>query len=41
MQFMSARFNFHRGVTPKVQPDLTAFSVLAPMVEEEPVAAEG
>ena len=28
------------GVTPKVQPDLTAFSVLAPMVEEEPVAAE-
>jgi large subunit ribosomal protein L25 len=29
-----------QGVTPKVQPDLTAFSVLAPMVEEEPVAAE-
>jgi large subunit ribosomal protein L25 len=28
------------GVTPKVQPDLTAFSVLAPTVEEEPVAAE-
>ncbi len=31
------------GVTAKVQPDLTAFSVLAPVVEEEPVpiAAEG
>jgi large subunit ribosomal protein L25 len=31
------------GVTPKVQLDLTAFSVLAPAVEEEPVpvAAEG
>ena len=29
-----------QGVTSKVQPDLTAFSVLAPMVEEEPVAAE-
>src|SRR5438132_9797473 len=28
------------GVTPKVQLDLTAFSVLAPVVEEEPVAAE-
>jgi len=28
------------GVTIKVQPDLTAFSVLAPVVEEEPVAAE-
>jgi large subunit ribosomal protein L25 len=28
------------GVTAKVQPDLTAFSVLAPVVEEEPVAAE-
>jgi large subunit ribosomal protein L25 len=27
------------GVTTKVQPDLTAFSVLAPAVEEEPVAA--
>ena len=27
------------GVTPKVQLDLTAFSVLAPTVEEEPVAA--
>jgi large subunit ribosomal protein L25 len=27
------------GVTAKVQPDLTAFSVLAPVVEEEPVAA--
>jgi large subunit ribosomal protein L25 len=27
------------GVTAKVQPDLTAFSVLAPAVEEEPVAA--
>src|SRR5207245_9756810 len=26
--------------TPKVQLDLTAFSVLAPVVEEEPVAAE-
>jgi large subunit ribosomal protein L25 len=28
------------GVAVKVQPDLTAFSVLAPAVEEEPVAAE-
>jgi len=28
------------GVTSKVQPDLTAFSVLAPTVEEEPTAAE-
>jgi large subunit ribosomal protein L25 len=28
------------GVTAKVQPDLTAFSVLAPVVEEEAVAAE-
>ena len=28
------------GVTAKVQPDLTAFSVLAPVVEEEPVVAE-
>jgi large subunit ribosomal protein L25 len=28
------------GVAPKVQLDLTAFSVLAPVVEEEPVAAE-
>src|SRR5467141_205933 len=28
------------GVTSKVQPDLTAFSVLAPTVEEEPVVAE-
>jgi len=27
------------GVTTKVQPDLTAFSVLAPTVEEEPAAA--
>jgi large subunit ribosomal protein L25 len=27
------------GVTAKVQPDLTAFSVVAPAVEEEPVAA--
>jgi large subunit ribosomal protein L25 len=27
------------GVTAKVQPDLTAFSVGAPVVEEEPVAA--
>jgi large subunit ribosomal protein L25 len=27
------------GVTTRVQPDLTAFSVLAPTVEEEPVAA--
>ena len=27
------------GVTTKTQPDLTAFSVLAPTVEEEPVAA--
>jgi large subunit ribosomal protein L25 len=31
---------FPPGVTPKVQPDLTAFSVLAPAVEEEPVVAE-
>jgi large subunit ribosomal protein L25 len=31
---------FPQGVTPKVQPDLTAFSVVAPVVEEEPVAAE-
>jgi large subunit ribosomal protein L25 len=28
------------GVTTRVQPDLNAFSVLAPTVEEEPVAAE-
>src|SRR5260370_33063676 len=28
------------GGTSKVQPDLTAFSVLAPTVEEEPVLAE-
>jgi large subunit ribosomal protein L25 len=28
------------GVTSKVPPDLTAFSVLAPTVEEEPAAAE-
>jgi large subunit ribosomal protein L25 len=28
------------GVTAKVQLDLTAFSVLAPVVEEEPVAAQ-
>jgi len=28
------------GVTPKVQLELTVFSVLAPVVEEEPVAAE-
>ena len=27
------------GVTAKAQPDLTVFSVLAPVVEEEPVAA--
>jgi len=27
------------GVTTRMQPDLTAFSVLAPAVEEEPVAA--
>src|SRR5205085_5980066 len=31
---------FPSGVTPKVPPDLTAFSVLAPTVEEEPVVAE-
>jgi len=31
---------FPPGVTPKVQPDLTAFSLLAPVVEEEPVVAE-
>jgi len=28
------------GVSTRVQPDLTAFSVLAPTVEEEPVVAE-
>jgi hypothetical protein len=28
------------GVTAKVQLDLTAFSVVAPVVEEEPVVAE-
>jgi large subunit ribosomal protein L25 len=28
-----------QGVTPKVQVDLTAFSVVAPVVEEAPVAA--
>src|SRR6266513_35549 len=28
------------GVTPKVQPDLTAFSVVATIVEEEPAVAE-
>jgi large subunit ribosomal protein L25 len=28
-----------QGVTTRIQPDLTAFSVLAPTVEEEPVAA--
>jgi len=28
------------GVTAKVQPDLTAFSVVAPVVEEEPIVAE-
>jgi large subunit ribosomal protein L25 len=28
------------GVTTRTQPDLTAFSVLAPTVEEEPVVAE-
>jgi large subunit ribosomal protein L25 len=27
------------GVSTRIQPDLTAFSVLAPTVEEEPVAA--
>jgi len=32
---------FPQGVTPKVQPDLTAFSVVAPVVEEEPVVPEG
>ena len=31
---------FPKGVTPKVQPDLTAFSAVAPVVEEAPVAAE-
>jgi large subunit ribosomal protein L25 len=31
---------FPPGVTPKVQPDLTAFSVVAPVVEEEPVVPE-
>jgi len=28
------------GVIAKVQPELTAFSVMAPVIEEEPVAAE-
>ena len=28
------------GVTAKAPPDLTAFSVMAPVIEEEPVAAE-
>src|SRR5947208_14986318 len=28
------------GVAAKVQPDLTAFSVVAPVVEEEPVVTE-
>src|SRR6266850_6642558 len=28
------------GVIAKVQPDLTAFSVMAPVIEEEPVTAE-
>lgn len=28
------------GVTIKMQPDLTAFSVVAPVIEEEPVVAE-
>ena len=32
--------HFPPGVTSKVQPDLTAFSVVAPVVEEEPVVAE-
>lgn len=32
-------FKLPPGVTTRVQPDLTAFSVLAPTVEEEPVAA--
>ena len=31
---------FPTGVTPKVQADLTAFSVVAPVAEEEPVVAE-
>jgi len=31
---------FPPGVTSKVQPDLTAFSVVEPVVEEEPVVAE-
>jgi len=31
---------FPQGVTPKVQLDLTAFSVVAPIAEEEPVVAE-
>lgn len=31
---------FPSGVKPKVQADLTGFSVVAPVVEEEPVAAE-
>jgi large subunit ribosomal protein L25 len=29
-----------KGVTTRIQPELTAFSVLAPTVEEEPVVAE-
>src|SRR5438876_750980 len=31
---------FPPGVTPRVQPDLTAFSLLAPVVEEEPAVVE-
>src|SRR5437899_8828452 len=31
---------FPHGVTAKVQPDLTAFSLLAPVVVEEPVAVD-
>jgi len=31
---------FPPGVVAKVQPDLTAFSVMAPVAEEEPVTAE-
>jgi large subunit ribosomal protein L25 len=32
--------NLPAGVTGTIQPDLTAFSVMAPTVEEEPVVAE-
>ena len=39
MPFNRGELQLPSGVTTRVQPDLTAFSVLAPTVEEEPVAA--